>query len=85
MKLYSLIILCLVTVNAKELFLDQYSELAVTAPTTPKTKTLTPAEKTKAKEAEAAAEAKELKTKCSPLWKKKNGWTFGCMWDHPGM
>ena len=72
MKLYSLITLCLVTTNAKELFLDQYTELATT-PTTPKKKTLTPAEEKKAKKEkkaeeakEAAAEAKALKTKCSP-------------------
>ena len=90
MKLCSLLTLLLVSANAKELFLDQYTELAATtktAKTTPKT--LTPAEKKEkeaaAKKAKEIADAKELKTKCSPLWKKKHGWTFGCMWDKPGM
>jgi len=33
----------------------------------------------------AADIKKEEDTKCSALWKKKNGWTFGCMWDDPTM
>jgi hypothetical protein len=84
MKLCSLLTLLLVSANAKELFMDQYTELlapvAKTAKITPKV-VLTPAEI----KAKAAADAKELKKKCSPLWNKKNGWTFGCMWDKPGM
>jgi hypothetical protein len=51
MKLCSLLTLLLVSANARELFLDQYTELdsTTTTKTTPKTtpKTLTPEEKAK--------------------------------------
>jgi len=33
----------------------------------------------------AADAAKALKKKCSCEWKRKHGWTFGCMWVHPAM
>ena len=82
MKVLSLLTVLLASANAQELFMDQYSEeLAAKATTPAKVVVLTPAEK----KALALADAKELKTKCSPLWNKKHGWSFGCMWDKPGM
>ena len=27
----------------------------------------------------------EIDKECSPLYKKIHGWSFGCMWDDPGM
>lgn len=27
----------------------------------------------------------EIDKECSPLYKELHGWSFGCMWDNPGM
>ena len=97
MKLLSLLALAIASANAKEIFLDQATDLvATTSMTTETAAQKAAALKKKDEEAAAtkkkdeatkaaAALKKEEDTKCSPAWKAKNGWTFGCMWDHPGL
>ena len=106
MKLLSLLALALASANAKEIILDQATDLATTT-TTKSTASPSAADHTAgpsaadhkadtnstvahpaATNSTAALTPAELKAedkKCSKEWKLKNGWTFGCMWDHPGM
>lgn len=98
MKLYSLLTLLLVA-NAKELFMDDYNtELGATVTDTAATKKAAAAAALAKKDKDAKAVkkpkcavltgdelAKAEAKECSCQWKVKHGWTFGCMWDKPGM